>query len=99
MPFSRTPKSLQPSVPIHTLQGSQIEIVESYKYLGIWLDTIFTFKTHVEQLTRKLKVKIGFLHSHKSCLCFAIQKTIVQSTIPSAFDYGDTVYMQPFPPP
>lgn len=52
---------------IKTLQGAEIETVECYKYLGLWLDTSLTFRTHVEQLSNKLKVKIGFLYRNKSC--------------------------------
>ena len=50
--FSRSPKSIQPTVHVQTLQGSEIETVECYKYLKLWLDTRLTFKTHVEHLWR-----------------------------------------------
>lgn len=56
---------------IKTLQGAEIETVECYKYLGLWLDTSLTFRTHVEQLSNKLKVKIGFLYRNKSCFSSA----------------------------
>ncbi len=54
-----------------------IQIVECYKYLGIWLNTTLTFKTHVAHLTSKLRIKIWFLYRNKSCFSFASQKTIV----------------------
>ena len=47
MLFSRCPR-VDTSLGIHTPQGEQIEIVNSYKYLGIWLDTKLSFRTHVE---------------------------------------------------
>ncbi len=78
---------------INTLQNTLIETVESYKYLGIWLDSRLSFKTHVEHLIKKLEKKLGFLFRNKSCFSLTSRKTLVQSTIMSVFDYGDTLYM------
>lgn len=38
------------SLPLKLFNGTETEVVKSCKYLGIWLKTSFTFKTHVEQL-------------------------------------------------
>lgn len=37
-----------------TLQGSQIELVSQYKYLGILIDDFKTFKIHTENVITKL---------------------------------------------
>ncbi len=39
--------------PILTLEGDYIERVNSYKYLGIWLDERLGFNIHIENLLKK----------------------------------------------
>ena len=58
MLFSRSPR-VYTSLGIHTLQGEQIEIVNYYKYLGIWLDTKLSFRTHGEHFLKELRRKIA----------------------------------------
>lgn len=36
---------------ILTFNGNNIEMVSSYRYLGVWLDTNLSFKCHVDNLT------------------------------------------------
>jgi len=57
MLFSNTKKVSQVP-PVCTLNGSVREVVHSYKYLGIWLDDALTFKPHIDNLVRKLKLKL-----------------------------------------
>ena len=39
--------------------GTTLERVTSYKYLGIWVDEKLDFKTHVNHLVKKLRTKLG----------------------------------------
>ncbi len=90
--FSRTHVTNK-NIRIHTLENTHIETVESYKYLGIWLDSRLSFRTHIEHLINTLKKKLGFLFRNKSCFSFTSRKTIIQSTVMPVFDYGDTLNM------
>lgn len=79
---------------ILTFNGNNIEMVSSYRYLGVWLDTNLSFKCHVDNLTKKLRPKIGFLYSNRSCwVFFNSRKFLVQQLIMSIFDYCDVIYM------
>ena len=40
--------------------GKCIQQVSSYKYLGVWLDEKLTFKIYINNLVKKLKIKLGF---------------------------------------
>ena len=92
MLFSRSSKP--DVIPcIVTLQKEQIEIVDTYKYLGFWLDSRLSFQTHVDNLVNSLKKKIGFLYRNKSCFSIYARNTLVQSLIMPVFDYGDILYM------
>ncbi len=51
MLFSRS-HGTDDSIGIPTLQSTQIETVDSYKYLGIWLNSRLSFWTHVEHLPK-----------------------------------------------
>ncbi len=92
MLFSRS-HCTDDSTGIHTLQSTQIEIVDSCKYSGIWLDSRLSFQTHVKHISKKLKEKTGLLFRNQSCFSFSGRKIIVQSTIMSVFDYGDVLFM------
>ena len=59
-----------PSCPtsITTLDGSDLEYVDNYKYLGVWLDCELSFQTHIKLLQSKIKSRIGFLFRNISSL-------------------------------
>ena len=63
--------------PITTLQGSVIESVSQYKYLGIIIDDALSFKPHIQQLLKKLKIKLGFYFRNKSCFSFEAKKDLL----------------------
>lgn len=62
-----------------SLNGTQIDQVPSYKYLGVWLDDKLSFKEHITVLVKKLKFKVGFFSRNKACLTLLIGKKIVQA--------------------
>ena len=70
-----------------------IERVSVYKYLGFYLDENLSFKYHIECLTKKLRVKLGFYYRNKSCFSFNARKRLIQATFVSILDYGDILYM------
>uniref|UniRef100_A0A3B3CX90 Reverse transcriptase domain-containing protein n=1 Tax=Oryzias melastigma TaxID=30732 RepID=A0A3B3CX90_ORYME len=83
-----------PSPPpsITTLDGTPLEQVTNYKYLGIWLDDTLSFSTHIHHLQSKVKSKIGALYRMRSSLTFSARRTLVQTTILPILDYGDVIY-------
>ena len=58
MLFSKAKKTPEPVLDIVTTQGQVLEVVACYKYLGIWLDDCLSFKLHVNNLLKKLRVKL-----------------------------------------
>ncbi|CDQ77980.1 unnamed protein product [Oncorhynchus mykiss] len=68
MLFNRSlPAPARPS-NITTLDGSDLEYVDNYKYLGVWLDCKLSFQTHIKHLQSNVKSRIGFLFRKKSIL-------------------------------
>lgn len=64
-------------VALFSLNGSQIERVTDYKYLCIWLEEKLSFKTHMIELTKKVRIKLGALDRIHSCFSFENRMTIV----------------------
>ena len=75
------------------LEGGEIEIVSSYEYLGILIDDSLTFKPHVLNLVKKLRLKLGFYFRNKLCFSFNVKKQLFAATFLSVLDYGDLLYM------
>ena len=93
MLFSNSKSKLSSLPSVITAQGSQIELVSSYKYLGVVIDDSLSFSAHIQQLVKKLKLKLGFFFRIKSCLSFESRKRLVSATFMSVLDYGDVLYM------
>ena len=61
-----------PTGVITTSEGLELEVVTSYKYLGVWLDGTLSFSQHISKLQAKVISRLGFLHCksllfHPSC--------------------------------
>ncbi|CDQ90167.1 unnamed protein product [Oncorhynchus mykiss] len=83
-----------PALPtsITTLDGSDLEYVDNYKYLGVWLDFKLSFQTHIKHLQSKIKSRIGFLFCNKASFTHAAKHTLVKLTILPILDFGDVIY-------
>ena len=55
MLFTKLSPSSLINSSISTLNGTPIERVSNYKYLGIWMDDKLSFKIHIPELTKKTK--------------------------------------------
>ena len=54
MIFNRSLPSPARPTSITTLDGSDLEYVDNYKYLGVWLDCKLSFETHITHLQSKM---------------------------------------------
>lgn len=60
MLFSNTKSKPQNLPSILSSQGLKIECVSNYRYLGILIDESLSFANHIQQLVKRLKLKLGF---------------------------------------
>ena len=77
---------------ITTLDGSDLEYVYIYKYLGVWLDCKLFFQTHIKHLQSKIKSIVGFLFGNKDSVAHVAKLTLVKLTILPILDFGDVIY-------
>ena len=71
-----------------TLDGSDLEYVDNYKYL----DCKLSFQTHIKHLQSKIKTRIVFLFRNKASFPHAAKHTLVKLTILPILDFGDVIY-------
>ena len=88
------PTPARPS-SITTLDGSDLEYVDNYKYLGVWLDCKLSFQTHIKHLQSKMKFRIGFLFRNKASFTHAAIHTLVTLTILPLLDFSNVIYPHP----
>lgn len=67
--------------------------MSTYKYLGFLIDDGLTFKSHIDTLVKKLRLKLGFYFRNRACFSFEARKRLVSATFLPILDYGDILYM------
>ncbi|CDQ98354.1 unnamed protein product [Oncorhynchus mykiss] len=88
MLFNRSLPAPARPISITTLDGSDLEYVDIYKYLGVWLDCKLSFQTHIKHLQSKIKSRVGFLIRNKASFTHAAKLTLVKLTILPILDFG-----------
>ena len=78
----------RPTGVITTSEGLELEVVTSYKYLGVLL----SFSQHISKLQANVKSRLGFLYRNCSSFIPAAKLTLIQMTILPMLDYGDIIY-------
>ena len=83
-----------PALPtsITTLDGYDLEYVDNYKYLGVWLDCKLSFQSHIKHLQSKIKSRISFLFRNKGSFTHAAKLMLVKLTILPILDFDDVIY-------
>ena len=66
-----------------TSDGLELEVVTSYKYLGVWLDGALSFSQHISKLQAKVKSRLGFLYRNRSSFTPADKLTLIQMNHPT----------------
>ena len=77
---------------ITTLNGSDLEYVDNYKYIGVWLDFKLSFQTHIKHIQSKITSRISFLFRNKTSFTHAAKHTLVKLTMLPILDFGDLIY-------
>ena len=81
-----------PTGMITTSEDLEIEVVTSYKYLGVWIDVTLSFSQHISNLQANVKSRLGFLYRNRSSFTPAAKLTLIQMSILPMLDYEDIIY-------
>ena len=90
MLFSLRPDSL--SLSFKFSDGTPLEVVEEFKYLGLWLDPQLSFKTHINSTIQKINYSLKVLYRSIHCFTLQTRTRIISQLILPILDYGDIVY-------
>ena len=86
-------QKLKISQPIDLrLNDTPIARVESYKYLGVAIDTNLSWSTHTDVLSNKVSSRIGLLRRVRPYLTNFTATLVYNATIAPLFDYCDVIW-------
>ena len=93
MVFNRfLPAPARPS-SITTLDGSDLEYVDNYKYLGVWLDYKNSPSRPTLSISKpKLNLESASYFTNKASFTRTAKHTLVKLTILPILDFGDVIY-------
>ena len=81
-------KQKKVSSPIISIEGTIIDFVEEFEYLGIRLDKNMTWKPHIKKISLKLSKTIGMMSKIKNLLSSNTLRTIYNSLFLPYINYG-----------
>lgn len=76
------------------MNGELIDQVEQEKYLGVILDSQLNFKSHIKNISRKMKVSINCFRMIRNSLTFECAHVFLNTMIMSHLSYCTTVWSQ-----
>jgi hypothetical protein len=85
-----------PDLPTVSVNGTELEIVKSVKYLGMHIDQNISWKSHISDLGTKLRPKLGALSRLSHTLPSYYLNTIYNTTIQPHIDYGLPIWGHTF---
>ena len=74
------------------IRNSCVEQVNSFKYLGVYLDPSITWTGHLKHVTNTVNRKLGLIYRSRNFLNSNILKTVYESRIIPNLDYCDVVW-------
>ena len=86
MLFRMPRKNIQ--IPVINIDNIAIECVDSFNFLGIYLDKSMNWKSHIDYIASKISKSIGILNRLKYILPTDIKIMIYNSLILSHINYG-----------
>ncbi len=69
-------KSRSCSCAILCKDGTSLHKVDSIKYLGVWLDSELSFKSHINHILHKINFGISTLHRSRNCFSYTVRKKL-----------------------
>ena len=75
------------------IDGTELECVREFKYLGFILDSKLTFNEHINHILSKAKQRIGCLWRVRKYIKQDTALQLYKSLVLPYYDYGDVIYM------
>ena len=75
-----------------TINNEVIERTDSFKYLGVTVNSIMSWSDHVDSIIKKINQRIGLITRIKHLIPITTRLTLYNSLIVPLFDYGDIIW-------
>ena len=79
----------------YTLEGTDLENVESIKYLGVTIISDFRWNTHVSNVCTKANRTLGFLRRNLYSCPQEVKEAAYEGLVRPVLDYGSSVWDPP----
>ena len=79
----------------YTLEGTDLENVESIKYLGVTITSDLRWNTHVSNVCTKAKRTLGFLRRNLHSCPQEVQEAAYKGLVRPVLDFGNSVWDPP----
>ena len=89
--FAAKNKLLDQPLNIH-INGTSIAVVDSTKFLGVWIDKQLSWQMHVNELSKKLRRVCGIVNRYKYTFTYKIKKMLYHSLLLSNIQYCLLIY-------
>ena len=87
-----TRKRIKKIHPSYTLEGTDLENVESIKYLGVTITSDLRWNTHVSNVCSKANRTLGFLRRNLYCCPQEVKEAAYKGLVRPVLDYGSSVW-------
>ena len=81
----------------YTLEGTDLETVESVKYLGVTITSDLRWNTHVGNVCTKANRTLGFLRRNLYSCTKEVKAAAYKGLVRPVLDYGSSVWDPPPP--
>ena len=79
----------------YTLEGTDLENIESIKYLGVTITSDFRWNTHVSSVCTKANRNLGFLRRNLYSCPQEVKEAAYKGLVRPVLDYGNSVWDPP----
>lgn len=74
------------------IQGETLEQVQTFKYLGLWFDSLLNWKQHTDYLAKKIAQRIGIQSRIRQYITKDTANMLYQTMIAPIISYGDIIW-------
>ena len=78
--------------PCLKMNDKVLEVVQTYKYLGMTLDSSLTFTNHIKKTIKTIAYTVYTLSKVRKYITEAAALTLLKTMVLPFFDYGDFLY-------
>ena len=91
MVFTTSPRKKLPPINL-LLRNERLAVVDSYKYLGLTLDSALNYEQHIKYMVKTISHKLFLLTKVRKFLTQVAAERVYKAMILPYFDYADIIY-------